>query len=423
MSDRPRLLFLCQTLPWPPDGGVWIRSYHVLRLLARAYDVHALCFERSDAKGPSDPAAGARALRELAAVDVFEVPQRKSRLRYAWDHLRSLARGRVYTELVYDSPAFAARLCALLRTTRFDLVHADSLVDLAAHLPACAGRPVVGVHHNVESELLRRRAAVETSRARRAYLLHQAGLMEGVERAWCPRVALNVAVSAPDRDALERLAPGARITVVPNGVDLEAFRPAGTGGEGVAFVGGMNWFPNRDGLEFFCAEVLPRLRATRPGLAVRGIGAASADERKQYARRHRVELTGYLADVAPAMRAAACHVVPLRVGGGTRLKILGSWAMGKPVVSTSLGCEGLAAVDGDNILIRDDPAAFADAVLSVLRDAALARRLGERGRATAERVYAWEVIGRQMIEAYRTVSDENHTDASVPGSRGEARSA
>jgi glycosyltransferase involved in cell wall biosynthesis len=134
------------------------------------------------------------------------------------------------------------------------------------------------------------------------------------------------------------------------------------------------------------------------------IGRASPDQRRDYAAQYGIELTGYVEDVRPLLRNAACHIVPLRVGGGTRLKILNSWAMGKPVVSTSIGCEGLDAADGDNILIRDDPKDFARAIAAVLDDGELRRRLGERGRVTAERLYSWDTIGRAMRETYLTVA-------------------
>jgi glycosyltransferase involved in cell wall biosynthesis len=119
---------------------------------------------------------------------------------------------------------------------------------------------------------------------------------------------------------------------------------------------------------------------------VRWIGRASSDEQRRYRDRFGVELTGYVEDVRPPMRQAACHIVPLRSGGGTRLKILNSWAMGKPVVSTSVGCEGLDAVDGENILIRDDPADFADAVRAVLENPSLRRRLSDGARETVARL-------------------------------------
>ena len=402
VSGRPRLLFLCQTMPYPPDGGVWIRTYHILRLLSGAFDITALCFERTP-MGDTDPArltqAGLEALRRFARVEVFPIPQRHSRARLVWDHVRSLASHRVYTTFRYDSPDFAARLQAILRSSNIDLVHVDSL-DLAGHLEACGDRPVVCVHHDVTSMQLGRRAGIERAEWRRAYLLHQARLTERCERQWCPRVALNIAVSEADAAALTRLAPGARVAVVPNGVDVDEFRPGGGAGRGAAYVGGLHWFPNADALDYFAAEILPHVRAARPDTPVTWVGSATADERQRYAERFGIDVSGYVDDVRPLMREAACHIVPLRAGGGTRLKILNSWAMGKPVVSTTIGCEGLEAVDGRNILIRDDPKAFAKALVAVLEDGALAERLGQAGRATAERHYSWEVIGRGLIERY-----------------------
>jgi len=211
---------------------------------------------------------------------------------------------------------------------------------------------------------------------------------------------LNVTMSERDRDRLARLAPGSRIAVVPNGVNIDEFQPDSTRGTGIAYVGGTSPFPNLDALEFFAEDVLPHLRAAAPDEPVRWIGRASPKQQQDYAARYGIELTGYVEDVKPLLRDAACHIVPLRIGGGTRLKILSSWAMGKPVVSTSVGCEGLAAVDGENILIRDEPAAFAEAVARVLDDSALGRRLGERARETAERLYGWNVIGAQMNDTY-----------------------
>lgn len=409
LRERPRLLFLCHTLPWPPDGGPWIRTYHILRLLSRAFDVTALCFERAATAGGGaswDIASGSDALGRFARVDVFPIPQRHSRVRWVWDHARSTALGRVYTRYVFHSRDFQRRLHEMLQFGSFDLIHIDSL-DLSGYLPACRGVPVVCVHHDIVSALLRRRASVEKSVAKRAYLQYQAALMEQEERRWCGRIALNVAVSDRDAAILRRFVPDARLTVVPNGVDVDEFsQPASEAGDGVAFAGGAVAFPNPDALRFFCDAILPHLRAADPGLTVKWIGRASPEQQQYHREQYDVELTGYVEDARPLMAAAACHVVPLRAGGGTRLKILNSWAMGKPIVSTSIGCEGLAAVDGENLLIRDDPRQFAEAVLAVLRDPALRRRLGAGGRATAERLYSWDVIGRSMIETYQSLIGE-----------------
>jgi glycosyltransferase involved in cell wall biosynthesis len=411
-TDR-RLLFLCQTLPYPPDGGVWIRTYHVLRLLSQAFDITALCFERAGSscdRHDWTQAIGPEALGRFAKVEVFTLPQKHSRLRFAWDHLRSVASQRVYTSYLYESPAYRRRVTELVRSGTFDLVHVDSL-DLAGYLGVCGSTPVVCVHHDIESTLLRRRAALDPNRWRGAYLQYQGGLMERVERHWCERVALNVTVSDRDRATLKRLAPRARVAVVPNGVDLDGFRADRPAASGIAYVGGTSPFPNLDALHYFCESILPHVRASCGDVPVRWIGRATPAQQRHYRQRFGVDLTGYVDDVRSAMAEAACHIVPLRTGGGTRLKILGSWAMGKPVVSTSIGCEGLAATDGDNILIRDDPREFADAVGRVLHDADLRHRLGACGRATAERLYGWDAIGRAMIETYRLTAGQSPAGA------------
>src|SRR5439155_4313639 len=160
----------------------------------------------------------------------------------------------------------------------------DSL-DLADYLPVCGGIPVVCVHHNVESALLRRRAAIERNEWRSAYLRYQARLTEDVERQWCHRVALNVVVSKQDRASLNRIGPPSRITIVPNGVDVQEFQPDGTDGTGVGFVGGLLWFPNLDALEFYGEEILPHVRASGGDVPTTWIGSASAEQRRHYRER------------------------------------------------------------------------------------------------------------------------------------------
>ncbi|MGH6691090.1 MAG: glycosyltransferase family 4 protein [Longimicrobiales bacterium] len=400
---RPRLLFLSQTLPFPPDGGVNIRTYHTLRLLAEEFDITALCFyRRQDRSSRAAVDAAIAGLRGFARLEAFAIPQEYQRLRYLRDHASSVVRRRAYTVDAYASKAFRARLESLLARDDFALVHVDSL-DLAGYLPLLTGLPVVCTHHNVESQLLRRRGQLERAPWRRAYLAWQAERVEDLERTWCPRVALNITVSEADREELSRRAPGARFVVVPNGVDTAGFRPEQGREDGLVYVGGANWFPNRDALAHFCEDILPLLRRGREHVAVRWVGRVSDDDRRRSAARYDIELPGYVEDVRPYIKDAACYIVPLRVGGGTRLKILDAWAMGKAVVSTAVGCEGLTAVDGENILVRDSAPAFAEAVRAVIANGDLRERLGRRGRETVERLYDWEVIRPRLLDAYRSV--------------------
>jgi glycosyltransferase involved in cell wall biosynthesis len=398
-APRPRLLFLCQTLPFPPDGGVSIRTYNVLRLLARDFEVTALCFyRRQDRRTPAEVRESVAGLSEFGRVEAFPIPQEHSRVRLAADHLASLGSGRAYTLFAYESRRMRKRLRQLLRDERFDLVHLDSL-DLSGYLPLLSGLPVVCVHHNVESDLLRRRAAGSAWPAR-AYLRHQARLVEREERRWCPRVALNVAVSPVDQEVLQARAPGARVIVVPNGVDTSLMAPRPARQNGIVFVGGAHWFPNLDAMRYFCDEILPLLRSRGVDPRVTWVGRTEAALRREFEERYGVYLTGYVEDVRDHLQAAACYVVPLRVGGGTRLKILDAWATGKAVVSTSVGCEGLDARDGENILVRDTPESFADGVESILHDDEMRRRIGASARRTAEETYDWEAIGRSMLPEY-----------------------
>lgn len=396
-----RLLFLSHVLPYPPDRGVAIRTYHLLRALSREFDVTALCFYRW--KGGSihnDLEADLRALRELGPIEAFPIPQEKSRVRFLWDHARSVLGRRPYTHYLYDSSAYSSALERVLRNRTFDLVHADTL-DLSRHFDSLPEVPIVCGHHNLDSQVLRRRADYEPSPWRAAYLRHQADLLEGEIRRWCERVTLNLTVSEEDRRRFRQLAPEGRFVVVPNGVDVESFRPAdGSEEEGLVFVGGTTWRPNEDALDFFCESVLPRLRTKGYDPTVRWVGRCSDDEKSYYSEKYDVELTGYVDDIRPYVRSAACYIVPLRMGGGTRLKILDAWAMGKAVVSTSVGCEGLAARDSENILIRDDPEGIVEAIVNVLNDRQLRGRLGRCARRTAEDRYSWESIGGNLSRTY-----------------------
>lgn len=398
-ASRPRLLFLCQTLPYPPDGGVAIRSFNILRLLAQEYDVTALCFyRRAVAK---DVAASVRALGTYARTEAFPIPQEHSRTRFLVDHATSLLRARVYTVAAYDSDAFRARVREEKYSGNYDIVHLDSL-DLSGLIDELAGLPVVCTHHNVESSLLTRRAGVERRLLYSWYLRLQGRLMLREEKMWCPRVALNVTVSSNDEQELSTRAPGINTVVVPNGVDTTAFQPTQSAGQGAVFVGGMSWFPNSDALDYFSHVILPLARRNGD-FPVTWVGRASPGAAERYAKLG-VSLTGYVEDIRPFVNEAACYVVPLRVGGGTRLKILDAWALGKAVVSTSVGCEGLEARDGWNILIRDNPADFAQAMQDLLMDVPMRRELERNARRTAEETYSWVRIGGQMLPRYRALA-------------------
>ena len=397
---KPRLLFLCQCLPYPGDEGVKIRTFNILKRLSRDFEVRALCFFRQAAHQTPEQVDGAvKALGRYATITAYAIPQETSRVRLLVDHARSILQQRVFTVFAYESALFRRDLQQAIESFRPDIVHMDSL-DLSGYLPAIPrSLPVVCVHHNVESALLARRAQSATG-FRRWYFGLQARLTMKEERRYLPQVALNVAVSDPDKQLLRELASRATFLTIPNGVDTTEVVPLSDAETGIVFVGGASWFPNRDALEYFSAEILPRIRSRLPGVPVTWVGQASAADRAHYAATHDITLTGYVERIEPFVEKAGCFVVPLRVGGGTRLKILYAWSMQRAIVSTSIGCEGLDGHDGQDILIRDTPEAFADAVVEVLTQPGARQRLAAAGRQLAQSRYDWDVITADMNQHY-----------------------
>lgn len=406
---RPRLLFLGTTLPYPPDRGVALRSYHVIRQLSRRYAIDALLFRRrgEPTQMPLDDRIAH--LGEYANVELFQVPAEWSSLRHRWDQARSLLARRSETRWRFDHRAYRRRLLELAFQRDPRIVHVDGLA-LHGYLPLLAGKTVVLAHHHPESDHVRGHAELAEG-TERAYLERQAGWLERVEREWLPRVSLNTVRSDGDRARLLSLAPAARVEVVPAAVDTGHFTPGAGTGHGLAFVGGAAAPASRDALDFFAREILPRLR-THSGVQalepISWVGGARAGDRERY-RERGIDITGYVEDIRPIVRPAACYIVPRRIAGGST-RILQAWAMGKAVVSTTVGCEGLETEDGRNILVRDDPQSFARAVLEILEDRELRRRLGQEGRRTVEEHYSWETTGPRLIERYEQLEGASPLD-------------
>ena len=402
---RPRLLFLGDSLPYPPDTGGALRTHHVLRTLAGHYEIDALFFHRRETRTQMPLDDRVEHLEELAEIEVFEVPGEWSGRRRLLDRSRSHLLKQPDMRWELDSRDFRDRVLELVFQRHPRLIHVDS-PRLYGYLPLLSGQAVVLAHHHVVSRRLEQQAELSDGREAQR-LQEEAQRVERVEKRWLTRVALNTVSSEADRQRVQELAPDAAVEVVPPGLDTRYFSPGTGTGQGLAFVGGVTGLANRDALDFFATDILPRLhrelgvKALEP---ISWVGPLAEGDRARY-RSLGIDLTGHVEDIRPIVRPAACYIVPVRVGSGRLMEIIQAWAMGRAVVSTSRGCAGLAAVDGDNILIRDDPAGFADAIARVLRDRDLRARLGRSGRQTVERDHDWAQIGARMLERYHETED------------------
>jgi glycosyltransferase involved in cell wall biosynthesis len=390
------------TLPWPPNNGHRMRTWSLLHALAaEGHQTTLLAFAY-----PADLCGDIGPLREVC-TRLEVVPLQLASLA-AWsgalDRLRSLTGSAPHAVGRYRSPEMAARIQSQLESGRFDAVIVDTVFG-AVNLPP-TDVPVLLNNVDVEHVVLERYVRCERNPAKRLYAWLETRRLRRFESEACRRAAVGMPCSAVDEAQLRALCPGLPTVIVPNVIDPAEYVPGGDdAGDVVLYQGGLDWYPNRDAAQFFAFEILPRVRLSRPGtrFVVAGRNPPAAFGRR-LASVPGVELTGTVPDMRPVLSRASVCVVPLRIGSGTRMKILEAAAMGKPVVSTRLGAEGLNFAENLEILLADDPAAFSGQVVRLLEDPAFRRAVGQAARRRVEQEYTPAVLRRQLGRALARVA-------------------
>jgi glycosyltransferase involved in cell wall biosynthesis len=314
-------------------------------------------------------------------------------------------------------PAVSRQVRALLADGQIDLCVADFLFA-AVNVPFGGEVPVVLFEHNVEYLIWKRLSELETVPWRRALLEIEWRKLRASEASTCARADLTIAVSQEDRRRLAELAPRSRIAAIPTGVDTSYFTPHSEAERPahLVFSGSMDWHPNEDAVVYFIDSILPRIRAAIPHASFSVVGRHPTDRLRAIAGRAGVHLTGTIDDVRPPIAEAAVYVVPLRAGGGTRLKIFEALAMGKAVVSTTVGAEGLTIQPDRHYIAADAPADFANAVVTLIRDPHRRRELGHAGRRLVEERYSWTRVACEFERRCEEVVEE-HAGAFEPAHR------
>jgi sugar transferase (PEP-CTERM/EpsH1 system associated) len=394
-----KVAFVTVRVPFPLNSGGRIRTFHLLKHISQVHRVTLVTAVES-----AQEAQAAAALEERlpqVTMRLARVPPRNTLARRAGRALRSPIDRLPYTWAGYRHPRFTQNLRHALTAERYDLLHCDH-TQVAHAVLALETPPRLLNAHNVDSVLIERLAVVERRSWRRALLAWQARKVAAAERRTYPAFDGALAMSEVDRVHIERLAAGRPVWTIPNGVDVGWFEPTQTEPEPglMVFSGAMDWLPNVDAVEFFARDILPLVRTRLPAARLLVAGRDPSPALRARLAGTGIELTGTVDDIRPYLARGALFVVPLRVGSGTRLKILEAWAMGRPVLSTTLGAEGLPARDGDNIAIADEPAGFAGRAAALLADPATARRLGAAGRRVVEETWSWKRIGDRLLEAY-----------------------
>ncbi|MCC7181509.1 MAG: glycosyltransferase [Acidobacteria bacterium] len=404
------VLFLSQIVPYPPHGGVLQRGFNLLRQASRDARIHLLAFVHPDVLPTEDAVDRSRSvLGEFCeTVEYFPLWAKASPLSRAAAVALSSVSATPFSVIAHRSTSFRQRVAEICRSVPLDVIHVDT-VALSQFVEPRARIAKVLTHHNVESILMRRRSDVETRWLARRFLRREAAKLEALEYATSAQYDVNVMMSASDAAALSSKVPGIRTAIVPNGVDTDYFSPAADGEtKAVVYAGGLNMFANRDAVMHFLREIWPVLKTEVPGLRFFVVGQDPPKELCDLAKAdQQIVVTGYVDDIRPYVRQSAVYVVPLRVGGGTRLKVLDAMAMGKAIVSTSIGCEGLEVTPGEHLLVADTTEAFAKATRALLENPERRQSLGCAARQLVERKYAWPIAARQLLDVYRMAMASN----------------
>lgn len=404
-----RVLFLTQVLPWPLDAGAKVRAYYTLRQLSTHHEITLVSFVREEA----DALAFAQLNRVCSRV--YAVFLRRRMLSDCWYFTSSLISGKPFL-LVRDRRRAMERMieAVVARDGPFDVIHADQLcmAPYALFARRLAGDRTKTIldQHNAVFRIPERLAETERSILKRLVLKAEAKKLCGEEVRLCNSFDRVVWVTSLDRQALANYGLAAqessRGAVIPIAIEPPELPPSNVisgKAEGccprVTFLGGLHWPPNGEGISWFLRTIWPKVRNVVPNALLTIIGRRPS-RLSRLDGGESVEYAGHVDNLAPYLQSTAVFVVPLLSGGGMRVKILDAWGWGLPVVSTSVGAEGLMFIDGQNGLLADTPAAFTSAVTRILTDAVLAAKLGAAGRRTVEEHYDWRKTYTAWDEVY-----------------------
>lgn len=401
-----KIIFVSQIVPYPPHGGASQRIFNLLRELGRENEVTLLAYVHPEALQSSDDLQTSRKVigEFCVKMEYFPLWSKRSLAHKFLAVALGLLYSKPFSVLGYRSKALERRLRELVTEDRPDIVQLDTIA-FAPLKNVVSDVPCVLTHHNIESALMARRTKYEDTFLARTYVRLQAKRLERYEREQARQFALNVMVSEVDAEQLQRISPGSQTIVVENGVDVDYFKPLrGLEQRALIYTGGMNMFANRDAVMWFLNEMWPKLKLRVPELRFFAVGQNPPPELLEMtASDSSIEAPGFVDDVRPWVAKSAVYVVPLRVGGGTRLKLVDAMAQGKAIVSTSIGCEGLHVTDGKEILIADEPDEFVEKVLDLLNDESRRHALGDDARSRVVDQYAWPSLGKKLVQGYLDV--------------------
>jgi polysaccharide biosynthesis protein PslH len=406
-----KILWLSHLVPYPPKGGALQRSYNLIRELSVYHELDLLAFNQRALISPLFDSVTSgidearitlnRFCRRLA---FFDIDSDRSVWRRYLLGLKSLF-CKPFTINWLKSESFASKMKDWIEQKDYDLVHFDtiSLVPFFHLVPSFIATSLD--HHNIESHMLLRRAQNETNLMKRIYFWQEGIRLRRYEQCFCPRFSLNITCSDTDSGRLSEIVPNANIQTIPNGVDLDFFKPQGIFDKTkrLIFVGTMGWYPNINAVLYLAERLWLKLKEKHPDLECDIIGANPPIIIRELSNRFPdFHVYGFVDDVRSYIDAATVYVCPIQDGGGTKLKILDAMAMAKAVVAHPVACEGINIIDNHNILLACDESEFVEHIDLLLNSTEKREAIGREARRLVEEFYGYKAIGRQLSEALQS---------------------
>jgi polysaccharide biosynthesis protein PslH len=398
---KPKILYLAHLLPWPLTGGAQIKSYHTLQALSAHYEVTMLALVRSESERVH--------LAHLAplctgGIETFLLPRGgvKNKLRDVFYATRALLTNQSFLMTRDYQSTLWKKLRLPDYLANFAAIHVDHL-QMMPFVPESVAIPIVLEQHNAEFLIPKRLSETVGNPLMRWYAGGEWRRLQRVEAASCERATVTLVVSEEDRALLQPLAPQANFVLYPIGVDTDyfSFQAREKNSQNLLSIGTMYWPPNVDAMVYFCDEILPLIHKQYPQCTLQIVGPKPVASILQLAKSDdKIEVTGFVDDVRVYAQTCGVFIVPLRSGSGMRVKILTALAMGLPVVSTTVGAEGIDVVHGEHLLLADTPQAFAESVIALLDNPQYADQLGREGCARMQEQYSWSATTRSLLQVY-----------------------
>ncbi len=404
-----RILWLSHVVPYPPKGGLWQRSYNLLKQIGINNEVHLLSLNKNKLLPSQEKLFQAKdeLLKICSKVDIFPITSENTLISWGLMTAISYFKNNPYDVnwLHSEDMLNFVRNLSGNNNNHYDIVHLDTF-GMYPYSEFFKHSKMVLNHHNIESSMMNLRYQRESNFFKKLYFKKEADKIASYERIVCKKCDLNLVVSELDALRLKAIAGNIRVSVVPNGVDIEYFKsknPENINSHGLIFAGGMSYYANREAVLFFVSDIFPELKKVCPDIPVTFIGRNPPRELLDIKGDTNINITGFVEDVRPYFDKSKIYICPIKNGGGTRLKIIDALAMRKPLVATGMAVEGLNLIEGVHYLRAETGEDFVNKIRLLESNDLLCKKLASNGRNFVEKNYSWDIIGQNMNEEYNNL--------------------